>query len=85
MPVWKTGRIMLLRCMGERAYARWSLLNISKNIWCIITKFGTLKHQDKETKFEPGDLDLIFYVTVFSEGNDMKDGMQVGSEYLKKI
>ena len=57
---------------SRRAYARWFLLNISRNILLIFTKFGTQKHQD-ETKieFEPGDLDLHFEVTEVIQGNSM--------------
>ena len=36
---------------------------LKKYLRRILTKFGTLKHKDKsKTKFESGDLDLIFKV-----------------------
>ena len=44
-----------------RVYAKWILLNISRNILRILTKFGTQKHKgEAKIKFEPVDLDLIF-------------------------
>ena len=44
------------------AYVGWFLLNIWRNIWHILNKFGTQKHQDKtKIKFELDDIDLIFY------------------------
>ena len=44
--------------------------SISEEIFGMsITKFGTQEHQNKaKTKFEPGDLDLIFKVI---EGDDI--------------
>ena len=64
--------IVLYGRVGRLAYARWFPLNISRIIWCILIKFGTQKHQDKtKTKFELGDLDLIFKVTEVIEGDDI--------------
>ena len=45
-------------------YERWFPLIIWRNIWRLLTKYGAQEHQGKtKTKFEPGDLHIIFKVT----------------------
>ena len=73
---------------GHRGHLRrwheiWFPHNISRNIWLIFTKFGTLKHQGKKKiKLESGDLDPIFKVTEVIQG----DGIwkMVSAQYVEK-
>ena len=61
-------------------------LNIWWNNWCILTKFGTQKHQGKtKTKFELGDLDYNFEVTGHLRRWDMKDGFCWSAEEIFDI
>ena len=52
---------------GGQVYARWFPIKICRDIWRILTKFGTQKHQcNTKTKFKPCDLDpdlgsIIFF------------------------
>ena len=52
------------RSFKTMAHEIWFSLNIWRKIWRILTKFGTQNYQGKtKTKFELGELDLIFNVT----------------------
>ena len=54
---------------------------MSRNIWLIVTKYGTQEHQGKmKTKF-----DLIFKVTEVIQGDDMKDGFHSISQEIFDI
>ena len=55
---------VLCYCVVRVGVCKMVTLNISKDILCIPTKFCTQELQGKmKTKFEPGDLKLIFKVT----------------------